>query len=213
MTQTDWTVLSLHLAAMLATAIVLGSLARRLGIPVPSALSVVGIDNHEFAEMFSLTTLEQSPRSQGMQATRMLLGQLEDPARVAQDVSIHTSGAYTGEVSAAMVADFGASFVIVGHSERRAHHSETSALVAGKAAAALAAGLTPIICLGETLEERETDMTEVLGDAVKTAVLPNIPVRRFGKPEEIAAAVAYATSDEAGFLTAQTIVVDGGMAS
>ncbi len=59
----------------------------------------------------------------------------------------------------------------------------------------------------------ETDMTEVLGDAVKTAVLPNIPVRRFGKPEEIAAAVAYATSDEAGFLTAQTIVVDGGMAS
>jgi 3-oxoacyl-[acyl-carrier protein] reductase len=58
----------------------------------------------------------------------------------------------------------------------------------------------------------ETDMTDVLGDAVKTAVLPNIPVRRFGKPEEIAAAVAYATSDEAGFLTAQTIVVDGGMA-
>jgi 3-oxoacyl-[acyl-carrier protein] reductase len=58
----------------------------------------------------------------------------------------------------------------------------------------------------------ETDMTDVLGDAVKTAVLPNIPVRRFGKPEEIAATVAYATSDEAGFLTAQTIVVDGGMA-
>jgi 3-oxoacyl-[acyl-carrier protein] reductase len=59
----------------------------------------------------------------------------------------------------------------------------------------------------------ETDMTDILGDAVKTAVLPNIPVRRFGKPEEIAAAVAYTTSDEAGFLTAQTIVVDGGMAS
>ncbi|MFM7134067.1 MAG: 3-oxoacyl-[acyl-carrier-protein] reductase [Planctomycetota bacterium] len=59
----------------------------------------------------------------------------------------------------------------------------------------------------------ETDMTDVLGDAVKTAVLPNIPVRRFGKPEEIASAVAYATSDEAGYLTAQTIVVDGGLAS
>jgi NAD(P)-dependent dehydrogenase (short-subunit alcohol dehydrogenase family) len=56
-------------------------------------------------------------------------------------------------------------------------------------------------------------MTDILGDAVKTAVLPNIPVRRFGKPEEIAAAVAYATSDEAGFFTAQTIVVDGGMAA
>jgi triosephosphate isomerase len=80
----------------------------------------------------------------------------------AQDVSPHAQGAYTGEVSAGMIADFGATFVIVGHSERRAHHSETSALVAGKAAAALAAGLTPIICLGETLEERETDMTEAV---------------------------------------------------
>jgi triosephosphate isomerase len=80
----------------------------------------------------------------------------------AQDVSVHASGAYTGEVSAPMLAEFGATFVIVGHSERRAHHSETSALVAGKAAAGLAAGLTPIICLGETLEERETDMTEAV---------------------------------------------------
>jgi len=80
----------------------------------------------------------------------------------AQDVSVHASGAYTGEVSAPMVAEFGATYVIVGHSERRAFHSETSALVAGKAAAALAAGLTPIVCLGETLEERETDMTETV---------------------------------------------------
>jgi len=59
----------------------------------------------------------------------------------------------------------------------------------------------------------ETDMTDALGDTIKTAVLPNIPVRRFGKPEEIAAAVAYVTSDEAGYLTAQVIVVDGGMAA
>lgn len=59
----------------------------------------------------------------------------------------------------------------------------------------------------------ETDMTHALGDAIKTAVLPNIPVRRFGKPEEIAAAVAFTSSDEAGFMTAQTIVVDGGMAA
>ncbi|MFO0521779.1 MAG: triose-phosphate isomerase [bacterium] len=80
----------------------------------------------------------------------------------AQDASVHASGAYTGEVSAPMIAEFGASFVIVGHSERRAHHSETSALVAGKAAAVLAAAMTPIICLGETLEEREIDMTEAV---------------------------------------------------
>jgi triosephosphate isomerase len=80
----------------------------------------------------------------------------------AQDVSLHASGAYTGEVSADMVADFGSAFVIVGHSERRACHGETSAQVAGKAAAALAAGLTPIICLGETLDERDADMTETV---------------------------------------------------
>jgi 3-oxoacyl-[acyl-carrier protein] reductase len=59
----------------------------------------------------------------------------------------------------------------------------------------------------------ETDMTHVLGDAVKSAFLQNIPVRRLGKPEEIAAAVAYVSSDEAGFLSSQTIVVDGGMTS
>lgn len=62
--------------------------ARRLGIPVPMALSVVGIDNHEYAEMFSLTTLEQSPRDQGAQAARMLLAQLEDPPREPGTVNI-----------------------------------------------------------------------------------------------------------------------------
>lgn len=62
--------------------------ARRLGIPVPGSLSVVGIDNHEFAEMFALTTLEQSPRNQGAQAARMLLEQLANPGQVPQDVSI-----------------------------------------------------------------------------------------------------------------------------
>jgi triosephosphate isomerase len=80
----------------------------------------------------------------------------------AQDVSVHAQGAYTGEVSAGMIAEFGATYVIVGHSERRAHQSETSVLVAGKAAAALAAGLTPIICIGETLDERESAMTEAV---------------------------------------------------
>lgn len=59
----------------------------------------------------------------------------------------------------------------------------------------------------------ETDMTEVLGSTVRDAVLPNIPVRRFGQAEEIAAAVAYLSSDEAGYVTAQTLVVDGGLSS
>jgi triosephosphate isomerase len=73
----------------------------------------------------------------------------------AQDVSMHGAGAHTGEVSAGMVAEFGGRFAIVGHSERRAQHGETDAMVAAKARAALATGLTPIVCVGETLAERE----------------------------------------------------------
>jgi len=78
----------------------------------------------------------------------------------AQDVSAHASGAYTGEVSAAMLKDFGCRFTIVGHSERRQYHGETDALVADKAKAALASGITPIVCVGETLAEREAGHTE-----------------------------------------------------
>ena len=77
-----------------------------------------------------------------------------------QDVSAQASGAFTGEVSAAMLKDFGARYAIVGHSERRQYHGEADALVADKAKAALAAGITPIVCIGETLAEREAGHTE-----------------------------------------------------
>lgn len=77
----------------------------------------------------------------------------------AQDVSAHAQGAYTGEVSAAMLADLGCRYVIVGHSERRREHQESSALIAKKAAAAHSAGLRPIVCVGETLEERLAEQT------------------------------------------------------
>lgn len=78
----------------------------------------------------------------------------------AQDVSAHESGAFTGEISCAMLRDFGVRYVIVGHSERRQFHGETDALVATKAQRALAAGLTPIVCVGESLAEREAGRTE-----------------------------------------------------
>jgi triosephosphate isomerase (TIM) len=77
-----------------------------------------------------------------------------------QDVSAQASGAFTGELSTAMLKDFGARYAIVGHSERRQYHGETDVLVADKAKAALAAGITPIVCVGETLAEREAGRTE-----------------------------------------------------
>jgi triosephosphate isomerase len=78
----------------------------------------------------------------------------------AQNVSEHTQGAFTGEVSAAMLKEFGCRYVIVGHSERRQLYGESDARVAAKFAAARAAGLAPILCVGETLAEREAGRTE-----------------------------------------------------
>lgn len=78
----------------------------------------------------------------------------------AQDISQHAAGAYTGEISAAMLKDFGVRYCIVGHSERRQYHGETDAVVAEKTKQALACGITPIVCVGETLDEREAGKTE-----------------------------------------------------
>jgi triosephosphate isomerase (TIM) len=92
----------------------------------------------------------------------------------AQDVSAHEGGAYTGEVAAEMAKDFGATFAIVGHSERREYHDESPELVAVKAQRALAAGLTPIVCVGETLEQREAGETEQVIGAQIDAVLARL---------------------------------------
>ena len=89
----------------------------------------------------------------------------------AQDVSAQASGAYTGEVSAAMLQDFGVQYVIVGHSERRQYHGETDAVVAAKARAALDAGIVPIVCVGETLEQREAGETASVVGGQLAAVL------------------------------------------
>lgn len=78
----------------------------------------------------------------------------------AQDISQHAVGAYTGEISGAMLKEFGVRYCIVGHSERRQYHGETDAVVAEKTKQALACSITPIVCVGETLDEREAGKTE-----------------------------------------------------
>lgn len=88
-----------------------------------------------------------------------------------QDCSSHEQGAYTGEVSSAMLADVGCRYTIVGHSERRAYHAESDQLVADKAKAALAHGVTPIVCVGETRAEREAGQTEAVVKRQLAAVI------------------------------------------
>lgn len=88
-----------------------------------------------------------------------------------QDCSSHEQGAYTGEVSSAMLADVGCRYAIVGHSERRAYHAESDQLVADKAKAALAHGVTPIVCVGETRAEREAGQTEAVVKRQLAAVI------------------------------------------
>lgn len=92
-------------------------------------------------------------------------------ALAAQDVSQHEAGAYTGEISAAMLREFAVRYVLVGHSERRQFHGETDAQVATKAQRALAAGITPIVCVGETLAEREAGQTEAVVKRQLAAVI------------------------------------------
>ena len=146
-----------------------------------------------------------------------------------QDVSAEASGAHTGEVSASMLKDFGVRYAIVGHSERRQHHGENDALVADKAKAALAAGMTPIVCLGETLAEREAGRTEEVvkrqlaavihtnGHCISEVVLAYEPVWAIGtgktaSPEEAQAvhAVLRAQLNAATDQSARVKILYGG---
>jgi len=122
----------------------------------------------------------------------------------AQDCSSHAPGAFTGEAAASMLAEFGCRYVIVGHSERRALHGESDQLVAEKAAAALNEGLTPIVCVGETLDERESGQTDAvverqlnaaideLGTSISQIVLAYEPVWAIGTGKTASPAEAQA---------------------
>jgi triosephosphate isomerase len=98
-----------------------------------------------------------------------------------QDISIHSSGAYTGEVSGAMLVDFGCAYVIVGHSERRTYHGESNDVVARKTLSALASDLVPIVCVGESLAEREAGKTADVVGAQTDAVLAAIDAAQLTK--------------------------------
>jgi triosephosphate isomerase len=134
----------------------------------------------------------------------------------AQDLSAHAQGAYTGEISGAMLKDIGCTYVLVGHSERRHYHAESNELVAAKFVAAQAAGLVPILCIGETLGEREANATEaVIGrqldavvalagiDAFAYAVVAYEPVWAIGtgktaSPTQVQAVHAFVRDKIAG---------------
>ena len=92
----------------------------------------------------------------------------------AQDVSAHESGAYTGEVAANMLREFAVRYALVGHSERRQYHGETDAVVAAKAQRALNAGITPVVCVGETLAQREAGETEAVVKRQLAAVIQTV---------------------------------------
>jgi len=98
-----------------------------------------------------------------------------------QDVSEHESGAFTGEVSAAMLRDIGSGTVLAGHSERRQYHHESDAQVAAKVAQALAHGLVPVLCVGETLEQHEAGRTAEVVSRQLDAVVAHCGIEAFGR--------------------------------
>ncbi len=109
--------------------------------------------------------------------------QLEDTpiAFGGQDISVQESGAYTGEISGGMWNDFGCKYVIIGHSERRTYHNESDELVAEKFETARKAGLIPLFCIGETLEERESGVMEEVVSRQVNAVIDRLGVDVLGE--------------------------------
>lgn len=99
----------------------------------------------------------------------------------AQDVSAEVRGAFTGEVAASMLAEFGVSYALVGHSERRGYHGETDAVIAAKALRALDAGLVAVVCVGETLAQREAGETEAVVGAQLQAVIDALSVEQLAR--------------------------------
>ncbi len=118
------------------------------------------------------------------QAEEKLAG--SDVAFGGQDINVNESGAYTGEISGPMLKEFGCKYVIVGHSERRSYYGETDEVVANKYGATQTHGLVPILCVGETLEEREANQTEAVVERQINAVIEKHGIKSFAN-----AVIAY----------------------
>ena len=153
-----------------------GSLAGNPALLEAIAKGAAGLAGAECAVCVPYPYLAQA--AQALRGTTVALG--------AQNASEHAHGAFTGEVSAAMLAEFGCRYVLVGHSERRQLYGEGDAQVAAKFAAVLAGGMTPVLCVGETLEERDAGRTEETVGRQLEAVLA-----KSGRAAFATAVVAY----------------------
>ncbi|WP_458763363.1 triose-phosphate isomerase [Cupriavidus basilensis] len=141
----------------------------------------------------------------------------------AQDVSAEARGAFTGEVAASMLAEFGVSYALVGHSERRSYHGETDATVAAKAVRALEFGILPVVCVGESLAQREAGETEAVVGRQLGAVLEALSLEQLGRivlayePVWAIGTGKTASSEQAqavhAFLRAQVAARDAGVAA
>ncbi len=141
----------------------------------------------------------------------------------AQDVSAEARGAFTGEVAASMLAEFGVAYALVGHSERRSYHGETDATVAAKALRALEFGIVPVVCVGETLAQREAGETEAVVGRQLGVVLEALSLEQLGRivlayePVWAIGTGKTASSEQAqavhAFLRAQVAARDAGVAA
>ncbi|MBT1035661.1 triose-phosphate isomerase [Canibacter sp. lx-45] len=149
----------------------------------------------------SVTEVAVFPPFTDLRSAQTIVASEKLPIKIgAQDVSHEQSGAYTGDIAAAFLSSLDVSYVIVGHSERREYHAETDSLVGKKSAAALTAGITPVICVGESLQQREeqgtvvplVQLTEVLAEVPEGAefVIAYEPVWAIGSGQAATAAQA-----------------------
>ncbi len=133
---------------------------------------LAGIDDDDFADIAVFPAYPYLGQVDALaRGSKLLWG--------AQDVNANTQGAHTGEVDCSMLLDFGCSMVLVGHSERRSSHADTDALVAAKFSAAVAAGLVPVLCVGETLDEHEDGRTMEVINRQLDAVLDSSGIAGF----------------------------------